>query len=1060
MKSILSLLCLLLLALNGYTQSGSQNFVLSRVYRQTGAGANDVSKVDIKVEYFDGLGRPSQSVAVGQSPAGRDIVTPVVYDAYGRQPNQYLPYTVSGGNGAFQSGAVSAQNSFYTTNIPGLQPGDLSRPYRETTFESSPLNRPTGVREPGNSSQAAITAYGSNSANEVKRYTYSANSDITQTIADQGYYPANRLYRTQNTDEEGKVTVGFTDIQGRTVCRKANTGSESLDTYYVYDDFGLLRAVLQPEYQQSAVAADFAFLYRYDGRGRVIEKKVPGAGVVRMVYDIYDRLALSQDANQLARGVWGFTKYDAFNRPVMTGELTSSATRDSWQGTLNGSTAHHENPTTTGIGYTLTTTQPTGISESNVLTVTHYDNYSFPKPSALDYQNTYSVTPLTNVKTHPTGSRARMLNSGGDWLVSVTYYDAEYRPVQTVRQLYDLASGTERISTKYLHDLASLVDEEKTVQVMGPVTHSLTKSYEYDHAGRQLSVNEAVTSGSNSKAVFTVAHRYNELGQPKEKWLHSYNGSQYSRRTDYTHNIRGWLTLGQTQYRPYISSPDTPFYGFELTYSNGSYYTNGNISRMRWKGKDATTFSTGLDFTYDGVNRLTGGTGTGGYTHTESGITYDRNGNIKTFNRAGSASDNLTYAYSGNRLTSISDVSGNSSGVKSGTSNYTHDGNGNMLTDGNRNATLTYNYLNLPKTVTIGSNVMTYDYDASGIKHKYATHVATMKYAGPFEYDGSSNLKRVAITDGQVVYHADTLRFDYYLKDHLGNGRVVFDESREVQQETEYYAFGLTIPRTGTDAVNKYQYNGKEKQLETGYLDYGARMYDPTIGRWGAVDPLADKYFDLSPFSYVANNPLKYIDPDGKEIYLVVSRDHNQKGELVLKYQNRKFYNLDGSEYKSGPLTGFSNRVREAFNNIRDSDSYLEKIISTLESTKNPHIIEFSRKVSSGVTGNDASIDPRSSMATIKFSDVSKTLGSGEKANLETTMTHELSHQYDREKGKLNRNVNINDKGTERDPNEIRAVNVENRYRVNNNMELRTHYGGKIDPKRLEDPKQKKDEID
>lgn len=123
------------------------------------------------------------------------------------------------------------------------------------------------------------------------------------------------------------------------------------------------------------------------------------------------------------------------------------------------------------------------------------------------------------------------------------------------------------------------------------------------------------------------------------------------------------------------------------------------------------------------------------------------------------------------------------------------------------------------------------------------------------------------------------------------------------------------------------------------------------------------------------------------------------------------------------------------------------------------HFIEFSNDVSgSSVTGNEGSADPKSSVMTIKFSDVSKTLGSGEKANLESTMAHELSHQYDRETGKRNRNVPINDKHTERDPNEIRAVNVENRYRVNNNMEMRTNYSGRIYPNSFKKPKRRKDE--
>jgi RHS repeat-associated protein len=70
---------------------------------------------------------------------------------------------------------------------------------------------------------------------------------------------------------------------------------------------------------------------------------------------------------------------------------------------------------------------------------------------------------------------------------------------------------------------------------------------------------------------------------------------------------------------------------------------------------------------------------------------------------------------------------------------------------------------------------------------------------------------------------------------------------------------------------DKFQYNGKEKQEEFGlnWSDYGARFYDPQLGRWHAVDPLAEKYFGLSPYSYVANNPINAYDPNGEEIMII-----------------------------------------------------------------------------------------------------------------------------------------------------------------------------------------------
>jgi len=121
--------------------------------------------------------------------------------------------------------------------------------------------------------------------------------------------------------------------------------------------------------------------------------------------------------------------------------------------------------------------------------------------------------------------------------------------------------------------------------------------------------------------------------------------------------------------------------------------------------------------------------------------------------------------------------------------------------------------------------------------------------------------------------------YEYDLKDHLGNNRVTFMGTSlggaiDVAQTTNYYPFGLVMNQGGntkpTNQKNKYLYNGKELQDDKmtsesmNLYDYGARFYDPQIGRWTTIDPLCELGRKFTPYNYAFNNPLRFIDPDGK----------------------------------------------------------------------------------------------------------------------------------------------------------------------------------------------------
>jgi RHS repeat-associated protein len=120
-------------------------------------------------------------------------------------------------------------------------------------------------------------------------------------------------------------------------------------------------------------------------------------------------------------------------------------------------------------------------------------------------------------------------------------------------------------------------------------------------------------------------------------------------------------------------------------------------------------------------------------------------------------------------------------------------------------------------------------------------------------------------------YYEDGVYY-FYLTDYLGNNRVVANSSGIVIQKNHYYPFGMAFAEntTAEQGVQPYKYNGKELDQMHGLnmYDYSARFYEPSIGQFSTVDPLAEKYYGWSLYAYVMNNPLKYIDPDEMSVHL------------------------------------------------------------------------------------------------------------------------------------------------------------------------------------------------
>ena len=174
----------------------------------------------------------------------------------------------------------------------------------------------------------------------------------------------------------------------------------------------------------------------------------------------------------------------------------------------------------------------------------------------------------------------------------------------------------------------------------------------------------------------------------------------------------------------------------------------------------------------------------------------------------------------------------------------------------------------MPSKVTFSDGgTIAYSYATDGTKlrtvHVINGTTTTKDYCANVVYENGVQ-KMLLTEEGYVDLSASTPTYYYYLKDHQGNNRVVINSSGTVQETNHYYPFGGVFASTGN--VQPYKYNGKELDTKKGlnWYDYGARHCDATLGRWFVVDPLAERMYSWSPYAYCYDNPIKFIDVDGK----------------------------------------------------------------------------------------------------------------------------------------------------------------------------------------------------
>ncbi|MCF2446941.1 RHS repeat-associated core domain-containing protein [Dyadobacter sp. CY345] len=854
--------------------------------------------------YFDGLGRGIETVFKGKTPSGTDQVVATSYDNQGRVSKSFEPFAGTANTGAYQS--------------PGANAHTL------TEYDPNPLNRIWKVTSPAWA--ATINTYAANTSGDaVLNFNFSTGSSAT--------LGADLLTKTTTTDGNGNKSITFTDKKGRMLLSRKTNGAESSrsDTYYVYDDKDRLVRVLPPGASWSD--AELVFTYQYTNSDLISQKKVPGKAYEAYEYNSRDLPVRYQDPILRANSNrWMGSKYDDYGRLTQKG-VYASGTGDGIS-LSNNILENIYSTATTGIetdklktskvqAFTVADPVVTPAAANAVLQTTfNYDTYG--RVSSTTGNNHTNITSTSaesvaygydhgdNILTETRSS----VHSGGTTSIANTrLFDAWGRLTQTSQSING-ASAT------VISRLAYTAKDQLANKKLGPGTNGLQQiDYAYLTNGLLSSINS--TAGL-SGSTFPVSNMLTNFSTPT---FAATNDDLFRQTLEYN-TLTGGLS--------------------------GTAQNSGNIGQMIWqvKGRAAQAYG----FTYDYLDRLTSSkyssyTSAGGIDAVDyygEAQTFDVRGNITSITRKGmvKGGSNYTNATIDSQTLTIP-TGGNLSTQSTGV---------NSIPPTHVNLDAPHNHLNLPNKFDFGSNnVIELLYDGLGNKLRKTVKTAgtvtlTQNYLDGIELKNNV-VEAVYNEEGRAFNNAGTFRYEYVLRDHLGNSRVVFSDKNnsesidntEILSENHYYPFGKSFDgawyNDATAGKYRYLYNGKElnEEFSLNLYDYGARWLDPGVGSWWEVDPMSEKYPSMTPYSYVFNNPLKYIDPDGRDGVLAI------KGNTLTISSNIYVYG-------SGATKATASLMQ------RDIMAKWDKGFSVKDAAGNSYNVKFDVKV--GVYGGKEKADP------------------------------------------------------------------------------------------------------
>ena len=800
-----------------------------------------------------------------------------------------------------ESGSTTQATTIYNSRgLPDIQ-SDFIGNLTSTEYYIDPLDRVKKVTDPEGFETEYI--YGTNS-NEVSGYA------------------AAELFKTEVIDPDGIKSITYTDKIGRQVMSRQSKGPDYADTYTQYDDKSRVTKVIPPD----ATEQDNGLTYRYtyDGDDNVITKKIPDKPAITFLYDDRNLMIGNKDALMTSNGKqWMAMTYDEYGRPLQSGFGNVSGTTvtisellitNSYDGT---GTSNATNDIYKGRMHKSVTNILDGYNKGNNDIITDYtfdlygrvDTETITNPLIGNETMTYTydmadnilsvthVTPVvTSVTTNYYDTQGRLQNTTlkvGNGPLTTIVSDINYTDDDLIENKH-LRTGTEIINYSYnnnrwLTNINVANTNYTTAFECNPNTASplIDFSLYYNQTNPNIT-NISRENGNISSATWSqggignmsYAYEYDYLNRITKATSSNNNGFG----TDYTYaDKRGNISTITRQGYVMSNNCYTPALIDDLTLS----YANGT-NRLT-QVADAAAINNCPDYEHLGVIDQSGNYGVNVTLSSDAVADPDKDikmkseGNIKLesgfkFNSDGTGTFKAENDDCPDENLLSSGTMAQNGFIENSITDYGYDDNGNLSNDTDKGVVYTYNHLNLPYIATKGTDKVEWIYTAAGQKIRKTTTIdatpSIKDYYGSTEKDDNGYV--VYHSEGQVRQVDNVLHWEYAIRDHLGNTRILYDDhngdnSLDILQNNQYYAFGMSMygewSKQGM-SDNDYKYNGKELNGELGLrlYDYGARFYDPAIGRFPSVDRFAGKFTHQSSYAYAANNPIKFIDVNGDSI--------------------------------------------------------------------------------------------------------------------------------------------------------------------------------------------------